>query len=49
MEKHHDLATMRANYKQAALRKEKLYVLLDMLETQELSEEEHHLYRLPAP
>ena len=40
MEKHHDLATMRDNYKQAALRKEKLYVLLDMLETQELSEEE---------
>lgn len=31
-----DLATMRDNYQQAALRKEKLYLLLDMLETQEL-------------
>lgn len=36
-----DLQTMRDNYQQAALRKEKLYVLLDMLETQQLSPEEH--------
>ena len=36
-----DLQTMRDNYQQAALRKERLYVLLDMLETQELSPEEH--------
>ena len=35
-----DLATMRDNYQQAALRKEKLYLLLDMLETQELLPEE---------
>lgn len=35
-----DLLTMRDNYQQAALRKEKLYVLLDTLETQELSLEE---------
>ena len=33
--------TMRDNYQQAALRKERLYVLLDTLETQDLSPEEH--------
>lgn len=35
-----DLATMRDNYQQAALRREKLDLLLDMLETQELSIQE---------
>lgn len=35
------LPTMRDNYQEAALRREKLYTLLDMLETMELSPEEH--------
>lgn len=36
-----ELQTMRDNYQQAAQRKEKLYILLDMLETQELEEAEY--------
>lgn len=36
-----DIATMRDNYQQAALRREKLYLLLDTLETQELDEQEY--------
>ena len=39
--RHADVATLRDNYQQAAQRKEKLYLLLDMLETEELSCEEH--------
>jgi len=39
--RHADVATLRDNYQQAAQRKEKLYLLLDMLETEELSFEEH--------
>ena len=36
-----DIQTLRDNYQQAAQRKEKLYLLLDMLETEELSPEEY--------
>lgn len=36
-----DVVTMRDNYQQAAQRKEKLYLLLDMLEMEELSAEEY--------
>lgn len=38
--KENNLATMQDNYRQAELRREKLALLLDMLETQELSPEE---------
>lgn len=36
-----DIKTMRDNYQQAAQRKEKLYILLDMLETEALSADEY--------
>ncbi len=36
-----ELSTMRDNYRQAARRRERLYLLLDMLETQQMPEEEY--------
>lgn len=47
-EKREDLSTMRDNYQQAALRREKLYLLLDMLETQELTAREYERTCLQA-
>ena len=40
MKKSKDLVTMRDNYQQAQLRREKLYQMLDMLETQNISVQE---------
>ena len=40
MKKMKNLETLRDNYQQASLRRERLYELLDMLETRELSDDE---------